>query len=203
MVMVGLALLATMSSTILTVGDGRTYAQLTDAVAAAKSGDTIAVYRKREGYGDTAVLIRKAGLKIVGMESPRIILDGGSFEYSGAGSVPRAIFQVDPGADGVMIENFELRGAHNRSYNGAGVRINAANRVTVRNCDIHGNDMGIMSNGIAGNPHAGEDQLIESCSIHENGNLKDPGYNHNLYLGGTSATIRFCNIHRSLTGHNL
>jgi len=201
--MVGLALLAAFSPTTLTVGDGRTYSQIVDAVAAAKTGDTIAVYRKVEGYLGTAVLIRKAGLKIVGMESPRIILDGGSFEYSGAGSVPRAIFQVDPGSDGVTIENFELRGAHNLSFNGAGVRINAANRVTIRNCEIHSNDMGIMSNGIAGNPHAGEDQLIENCSIHENGNLKDPGYNHNLYLGGTSVTVRFCDIYRSLTGHNL
>ncbi|MFN8219030.1 MAG: hypothetical protein U0S12_02720 [Fimbriimonadales bacterium] len=33
--------------------------------------------------------------------------------------------------------------------------------------------------------------------------MADPGYNHNLYLGGTSVTIQFCEIYGALTGHNL
>jgi hypothetical protein len=45
------------------------------------------------------------------------------------------------------LEGFELNGAHNATHNGAAVRINQANGVTIRDCLIHHSDMGIMSNG--------------------------------------------------------
>ncbi len=187
---------------VLSVGDGKPFARIEDAVKAAHAGDEIDVYARAEGYQGTAVMVHVPGLKIVGIGKP-IAIDGAGFDYSGVGSTPRAIFQVNPEADGVTIENFELRGAHNRTYNGAGVRINQAKRVTIRNCDIHDDDMGIMSNGLDGDRHAAEDQLIDRCTIHRNGNAADPGYNHNLYLGGTSVTVQFCTIDHSLTGHNL
>jgi hypothetical protein len=131
-----------------------------------------------------------------------VTINGRSFDYSGAGSTPRAIFQFNAGADNCTLEGFELVGAHNSSHNGAGVRINQANHVTVRNCSIHGNDMGIMSNG-DGTLARGVDQRIERCEIFRNGDPGEPGQNHNLYLGGTSVTLRFCEIHHSLTGHNV
>ena len=82
------------------------------------------------------------------------------------------------------------------------MRINQANHVTVRNCSIHDNDMGIMSNG-DGSLATAVDQRIEECRIYRNGDPAEPGHNHNLYLGGTSVTLRFCEIHHSLTGHNV
>ncbi len=188
--------------TTLEVGDGHTYTRVEDAVAAASPGDEIDVYPRQSGYSGTAVRVKTSGLKIIGI-GKGVRLDGGSFEYSGQGSVPRAIFQVEPNADRVVIQNLELTGAHNKSFNGAGVRINAAKNCSVLECEIHDCDMGIMSAGIEGDPHAGENQLIDHCHIHHNGNTGDPGYNHNLYLGGTSVTLRFCQIDHSLTGHNL
>lgn len=185
----------------LDVGDGKAFVRIEDAVRAAHPGDEIRVFPKSAGYPRTAVLIRTAGLKIVGQG--RIKIDGSGFDYSGVGSVPRAIFQVDPSADGVDIENFELVGANNASHNGAGLRINAANRCTLRNCSVHGNNMGIMSSGSVGDARAGSNQIIDHCEIYGNGDFSDPGYNHNLYLGGTSVTIQFCDIHDSLTGHNI
>ena len=116
--------------------------------------------------------------------------------------MPRAIFQFNPGSDHCTLEGFELSGAHNSSHNGAGVRINQANHVSVRSCSIHDNDMGIMSNG-DGSLAAAVDQRIEECRIYRNGDPAEPGQNHNLYLGGTSVTLRFCEIHHSLTGHNV
>ena len=59
-----------------------------------------------------------------------------------------------------------------------------------------------MSNG-DGSPTTAVDQRIEHCQIHHNGDPSEPGYNHNLYLGGTSVTLRFCEVHSSLTGHNV
>ena len=46
-------------------------------------------------------------------------------------------------------------------------------------------------------------QLIEHCEIHSNGDDRLPGFNHNLYLGGTSVTLRFSEVHHALTGHNV
>lgn len=192
--------LFTIRHNLLTVGAGQMYARIEVAVDAAHPGDVIEVYPGN--YSDTAVLVNKP-LTIRGVGDKPVHIDGGKFDYSGVGKVPRAIFQIDPEASGTKIERFELTGAHNASYNGAGVRINCANNVTIKECDIHGNDMGIMSNGRVGDDNAGKDQLIEHCLIHANGNSSDPGYNHNLYLGGTSVDLEFCEIFGSLTGHNL
>jgi hypothetical protein len=80
--------------------------------------------------------------------------------------------------------------------------VDRANGVSVLDCEIRGNDMGVMSNG-DGTDRTGRDLRIERCRIHHNGDPADPGFNHNLYLGGTSATLRFCEVHSSLTGHNV
>ncbi|MBX7133335.1 MAG: hypothetical protein K1X67_11725 [Fimbriimonadaceae bacterium] len=187
----------------LTVGAGKTYARIEDAVTASRAGDTIAVYRASGSgaYVRPMISIAKANLKIIGMGTTPVLLDGTGGNYSGAGSVPRALIQVNPGGDGLLIENLDLRNAHNDTHNGAGVRINQASRVTIRKCRITANDMGIMSNG-NGSSTSASDQLIEYCRIDGNGSLADPGYNHNLYLGGTGATVQFCDIAGALTGHN-
>jgi hypothetical protein len=151
-----------------------------------------------------ALFVNKAGITIKAKAEKgiRIPLRGAGFDYSGRGSVPRAIVQFNKGADGCVIEGFTLSGAHNESHNGAGIRINGANDIIVRHCEIHGNDMGIMSNG-DGTRATAVNQLIEGCLIHGNGAPADPGYNHNLYLGGTSVTLLGCEVHSSLTGHNI
>jgi hypothetical protein len=185
------------------VGPGQKFDRIEDAVAAAKPGDTVLVHPAKGGtYDKVALMIKTPKLTLRAAGKERVHLRGDGFDYSGSGRVPRAIVQFNPNADGCTLEGFELSGAHNGSYNGAGVRINQANDVTIRNCDIHDNDMGIMSNG-DGTPRTGENQLIEHCAIHANGNAKDPGYNHNLYLGGTKATLIGCEVFGSLTGHNV
>src|SRR5258708_4764016 len=95
---------------ILAVGDGKPFARIEDAVKAAHIGDEIDVYPKAAGYSRTAVMVHTPSLRIIG-KTQRITIDGDDFEYSGAGSIPRAIFQINPDADGVTIENFELRNA--------------------------------------------------------------------------------------------
>ncbi|NMC18858.1 MAG: hypothetical protein GYA33_00430, partial [Thermogutta sp.] len=197
------------------VGPGKDFTRIEDAYAAASPGDVILVYPRDGGepYEQTAVLVRKPRLTFRGMAGDAskaasgkpaglVRISGKGFDYSGRGSTPRAVFQFDPGADGCVLEGFEIFGAHNGSHNGAGVRINQADAVVVRRCHIHGNDMGIMSNG-NGSLEAGVDQRIEYCRICENGDVADPGYNHNLYLGGASVRLRFCEIYGSLTGHNV
>ncbi len=189
------------------VGSGKRFARIEEAVAVAKPGDRIRVY-PLEGdaaYEKTAVLVRTPHLDLVGMNGangrkPRLSGDG--YDYSGAGSTPRAIVQFQPEAVGAQLENFVLTGAHNQTHNGAGVRINGANDVMVAQCEITGCDMGVMSSGNA-RARTGANLLIAGCRIHRNGSDKDPGQNHNLYLGGWSVSVVGCHISHSLTGHNL
>lgn len=187
---------------VLEVGPNKAYSRIESAVQAAKNGDTIRVFPDPSNYARTAVMVTKK-LKIVSAVSTRIQIDGSDFEYSGSGKVPRAIFQIEPEASGTVISGFDLSGAHNLSFNGAGIRIQAANQVQIDNCSIHDNDMGIMSNGSRNKSWIGRGQRISYSSIFRNGSLKDPGYNHNLYLGGDSVKLFRCDIHHSLTGHNL
>lgn len=191
----------------LEVGPGKAFATIEDAHARAVEGDMILVHPRENGqpYERVAVFVKQPRLTFRAARAggrPRVRISGRGFDYSGIGSTPRAVFQFNPGADGCVLEGFELFGAHNESHNGAGVRIAGANHVVVRDCAIHDNDMGIMSNG-DGTTATGVDQRIERCEIHHNGDTADPGQNHNLYLGGTSVTLSACDVHHSLTGHNV
>lgn len=202
----GLALAAPwLGAATLEVGPGKAFARLEEANAKAQAGDTILVYPAPQPYAQVAVFVRLPRLTFRAVPAAAggfVALSGSGYDYSGAGSVPRAIFQFNRGADGCVLEGFELSGAHNSSHNGAGVRINQANQVTVRHCYLHGNDMGVMSNG-DGTAQTAVDQLFEFCLIARNGDRTEPGYNHNLYLGGTSVRLRGCEIYGALTGHNL
>ena len=194
-----------LSAATLEVGEGKPFQRIEDAVAQAKSGDEIVVYPKSDGtpYRQPALLVRTPKLTIRTADPAKpVVLDGEGFDYSGRGSVPRAIVQFNPGADGCILDGFTLINARNERFNGAGVRISQANDVTIRNCVIRNNDMGIMSNGNVAS-QTGMRQLIEKCIITDNGTTRDPGYNHNLYLGGTSVTVKECEIARAVTGHNV
>ena len=193
------------SAAVLQVGPGRQFHSIAQAVRAARPGDIVKVWPLPDGraYRRVAVLMQKPRITLESaIPGQYVKINGQGFDYSGREPLPRAIFQFDPTASGCTLRGFDLAGAHNNSSNGAGVRINAANHIVIRNCYIHGNDMGIMSNGELAR-HSGSQQVIESCLITKNGTFRQAGYNHNLYLGGTSALIRGCEISDSLTGHNL
>lgn len=202
----GVVLLATAAAQAATfeVGPGKAITRLEDALKQAKPGDEIVVHAAdAKAYAKTALLVRTQKLTIRAADkNQKVVLDGAGFDYSGRGSVPRAIVQFDPAASDCVLEGFELINVRNSSNNGAGVRINAANNITIRNCIIRSNDMGIMSNGKVAEK-TGANQLIEFCTITKNGTEKEPGYNHNLYMGGTSVFVRGCEISDSVTGHNV
>ena len=180
------------------------------AVVDANDGDTISVYPQHNNapYPQTALNIDRK-LKIYAVlkpGAPPIPLTGDGFDYSGVGNTPRAIVQFNAQARGSVLKGFELRGARNEAGNAAGVRILGAAKVTIAQCDIHSNDMGVMS-GPFDATHKAFDQRIEDCHIHHNGappeNTKRDGYAHNLYLGGDSVTVIGCDIHHATAGHNI
>jgi len=188
------------------VGPNQQFAHIEEAMAKAQPGDVIEVQPQPDehAYEQVALDVDKPRITIraAAPAGKRVQLSGRGFNFTGHGSVPRAIVQFDVNATGCVLEGFELCGAHNESHNGAGVRINQANDVTIRACEIHDNDMGLMSNG-DGTLNRAQNQRIETCVIHHNGDRGEPGYNHNLYLGGASVTLSGCEIYSSLTGHNV
>ncbi len=199
--------ITTATAADLEVGPGKPFATIETALAQAKDGDTILVHPNpgNAPYEKVAVKVRVPNLTIRSAApegAPRVKLSGEGYDYSGVGSIPRAIVQFDPSAHDGTLAGFELYGARNASHNGSGVRINGANGVTIENCEIHHNQMGIMSGGVS-ETSAAAGQLISRCEIHHNGAEDEPGYSHNLYLGGISARVRFCDIHHSTAGHNL
>jgi len=197
------------SGSELNVGPGQPFQRIEDALATAKPGDILLIHAlpQNQPYDKVALLIRQPDLMLRAVPDhpgQLVRLSGTGFDYSGDGRIPRAMVQFDPPAQGCTLDGFDLSGAHNAWHNGAGVRINQANDVLVTHCEIHDNDMGIMSNGSAlATPPSGNHQRIEHCLIHHNGAACDPGNNHNLYLGGTSVTLLDCEVHSSLTGHNV
>ena len=185
----------------LEVGPGLAFERVEDALAAAGAGDTLLV-RPRPGgaaYERPALLVNKP--VIIRAAGP-VVFDGAGFDYSGNGRVPRAIVQFDPGASGSTLEGFTLVNARNGWRNAAGVRVNQANNITVTNCVIRACEMGIMSNGsVAGN--TATNQLFTHCLVTLNGSPGDGGQSHNLYLGGTDATLRHCEVSHSTSGNNV
>ena len=191
----------------LEVGPGRRYQKIEAAYDAASPGDVILVYPLPDGepYRRVALNVRKPRITFRAVHTSgknRVRIDGSGFEYSGAGAIPRAIFQFYRGADGCVLEGFELYGARNRTHNGAGVRVHDASWVTIRDCSIHDNDMGIMTSG-TGALDSAVGLLIERCVIYRNGSRERLGYSHNLYLGGTSVVVRGCEVRQSTAGHNV
>ncbi len=194
----------------LEVGEGKAFLSIEAAYKEAQPGDTILIHPLPEGrtYNKVALFVSKPritfrGVPVLLSTTSRLlpILSGKGVNYTGVGQVPRAVLQFNASANECVVDNLEISGAHNDSHNGAAIRINEANQVAILNCDLHHNDMGIMSNGeVARN--TGADTLIERCHIHHNGDTTDPGYNHNLYMGGTSVVITDCEIDHSVTGHN-
>jgi hypothetical protein len=201
-----LFLCSQVSADILKVGPGETYNSIETAYSSASNGDTILVYPKDNGspYTQPALYVSKSNISFIGQDPDggRIDLDGAGYNYSGVGSTPRAMFQFNEGADGCVVANFEIHNCTNMSYNGAGFRFNQANDVTVRNCHVHHCDMGVMANG-SYTDNTASNILIEACLVHDNGNTNHAGYNHNFYLGGSSITLKGCNVHSPLTGHNI
>src|SRR6185295_5286466 len=90
-------------------------------------------------------------------------------------------------------ENIEFTGARVPDRNGAGVRIHAKGKVTLRNCYFHDNENGVLGDA--------DEILIDRCVFDRNGG--PDGQSHNIYVWGPSVTIRNSTIQRSIQGHNI
>lgn len=175
------------------VGPGRACPTVA-SLPALKAGDIVeiapGVYHEVKRWTNPGTAAHPITIRGVGDSRP--VFDASGLMVDGRMPNPRAVFQVE--ADYLVLENLEFKNARNGD-NGSGLRVTGGNFVTVRGCKITQCDMGIMSDSCRG-------LLIESSEIAANGTASYDGYSHNLYLGGKSATIRFCYIHDALFGQN-
>ncbi|MDB4966810.1 MAG: putative peptidoglycan bound protein, partial [Myxococcales bacterium] len=130
-----------------------------------------------------------------GVAGPRPVFDATGKDLSGAGPVPRAIFQWNGGSYWV-VEHLELENAANTSgANGSGFRVTAGGHdITLRDLSIHDCQDGAQSDGAS-------TITIESSEIFHNG--AGDGQSHNLYLQGESVRLIGNHIHDSVVGQNI
>ena len=171
------------SGRTLRVGPERNYKTIRAASQAAADGDIILIdageYRADVTRWDRNDLVVWAP-----EGRARLIAGGASEEDKGIWVVDGSNFTAD---------NIEFSGARASDRNGAGVRIRAAGKVTLRNCYFHDNQNGVLGDA--------EELVVESCVFDHNG--AGDGKSHNLYVGGASVTIRYCHIQRAVAGHNI
>jgi hypothetical protein len=173
----------------LQVGPNQAYATPCAAIAAAKPKDQIEI---APGTYTDSCAITLAGLTLRGKGGqPKIDLSGTDHpaQY-------KAIYVI--AADDVTVEGLELTGAHITDDNGAnaaGLRVEAKG-LTVRGCNIHDNQNGILG-GSAGT------LTIEHTEFHDNGlgdGCNQDGCTHNVYVGGIDTLyFRFNWSHRIAT----
>jgi hypothetical protein len=184
---------ACLSATTYQVGPTRAYVTV-GSLPSLSPGDIVeidpATYNEVKRWTVPGTAAQPITVRGVGAARP--VFDATGQNVDGALPHPRAVFQVE--ADFVTLENLEFQNARNGN-NGAGIRVTSGNNVTVRNCRITACDMGIMCDN-------NSNLVIEASEVASNGTALYDGYSHNFYLGGNSATIRYCYIHDSLYGQN-
>jgi len=128
-----------------------------------------------------------------GVPGPRPLFDAAGLDLSGAGSVPRAIFQFTGGSHW-LVEHLELKNAHNAADNGAAFRLTAGSLdVVIEDVSVHDCQDGFMSDGVA-------TLTVRSSDVFRNGVA---GYSHNFYVQGDSIVLIGNHIHDSVHGQNV
>ncbi|HEY8086200.1 MAG TPA: hypothetical protein VIF09_00095, partial [Polyangiaceae bacterium] len=133
-------------------------------------------------------------LVMMGAPGPRPVFDGTGNDLSGAGSVPRAIFQFT-GASHWRVSHLELKNATGSSGNGAAFRATASSDDdVVSDNSIHDCEDGLMSDGSG-------TFTIQNNEIFHNG--ANDGQTHNMYLDSDTVRIVGNYIHDSNGGQNV
>ena len=117
---------------------------------------------------------------------------------------------LDSGVN-LTVSGLDISGAANdpSSNNGAGIRFEGGNGVLrVTNCNIHGNQDGILTGGVdAASPQGGMSVFIDHSEIANNGvDSSNPafGFDHNVYAGTlTELSVTNSYFHGALGGHEI
>jgi hypothetical protein len=160
------------SSATLKVGADRPFTAPSQAIQAARDGDTIEI--DAGVYPGDVATIRANHLTIRGVGKGLAKLPAHGKDAGG-----KAIWVV-VGSD-LTVENIEFSGARVRDHNGAGLRPEGKN-LTVRNCRFYDCENGVLG----GNGR----MLFEGCQFEHCGPVGDPA-THSLYIGERCTKLIF------------
>jgi len=161
---------------VLHVGPGQRFARPCQAIAAARTGDSIEIdARGNRAYRGDVCAWSTNRLTIVGVHGRAHI------DAAGANSEGKAIWVI--AGNDTTIENVELSGARVPDDNGAGIRLEGAG-LTLEHCRFDHNQEGILAGD---NPVS--DIVIDSSVFADNG--AGDGFSHNIYINHVrSFTLR-------------
>ncbi len=206
------------------IGPGKTYATPA-ALSQAKvvqSGDTVLIDGNHT-YNDAEAIVlwKQNNLTVRGVliKGKRPVMDStGYYTYlPELGTNLDEIWEIR--GDNVLVENIEFTGANQGSAGsdtggvGAGIGVRCpdstvdtcTNRVTIRNCYFHHNEVGLQSFS-----DANIDLTVEGCEFAFSGDLDsnwkiiNGGYSHNVYIGNIKKfTMKNSYSHGAYLGHEV
>ncbi|MGA2032871.1 MAG: right-handed parallel beta-helix repeat-containing protein [Thermoguttaceae bacterium] len=166
------SLITAAAAATLKVGPQQQFARPSQAIQAARDGDTIEI--QAGVYAGDVATIRANHLTIRGVGNGRAKLAAHGRDAGG-----KAIWVVT-GSD-LTVENIEFSEARVRDRNGAGMRPEGKN-LTVRNCRFYDCENGILGgNG---------EMLFEGCEFEHCGPVDNPA-THSLYIGERCTKLVF------------
>jgi hypothetical protein len=168
----------------LEVGEGREFKQPSEAVAAAKDGDTIDIYPGQ--YSDCAG-IRQSNITIEG-KGPGVVM-------TGKVCAGKAILVAD--GSNITVRNITLQRARAEDGNGAGIRAEGGN-LTVENSRFLNNENGILSSSrqgiqirIVGSEFIGNGTCEKACA-------------HGMYINHIALLhVERCKFLNTHAGHHI
>jgi hypothetical protein len=171
---------------VVRVGPQRELKRPSAAARAARDGDTIEIDAGIYD-GDVAVWTQNR-LTIRAL--------GGVVHLRAAGqSAEGKAIWVVKGRD-TTIEGIEFSGARVSDRNGAGIRAEGPG-LTVRRCNFHDNENGILTGS-----NADSDIVVENSVFARNGS--GDGQSHNIYIGRVRTfRLRFNYVHHAVVGHDV
>jgi hypothetical protein len=173
---------------LLRVGPVRTLTRPSQAAAIAQDGATVEI--DAADYGGDVAVWRQNRLTLRGIGGrARLRAEGRAAEG-------KAIWVIT-GAH-VTVENVELSGTRVPGHNGAGIRAEGA-ELTIRNCRLHHNEMGLLTNN-----NSASRVLIEDSEFDHNrtDTARNGRLGHNIYIGRIAGfVLRRSHVHDAHIGH--
>ena len=177
---------AHVQATIWQVGPGLTYTAPSQVSTLVGDGDTVDI--EAGNYPSDVARWTAHDLLLRGVGGPA------DLESNGMAWGGKAIWVIQ--GDRTTVEWIAFRECSVPDNNGAGIR-QEGHHLTVRNCQFHNNENGILAGTV--NPST---ITVEHCEFGANG--FGDGYSHNLYINNVDSLIfRYNYSHHAVVGHEL
>ena len=175
---------------VLRVGPNQQYTYPSQAARVARDGALVEIHFGQ--YEADVAVWRQNDLTLRGVgERPHLRAGGRAAEG-------KAIWVIK--GDRVTVENVEMSGARVPSRNGAAIRAEGAD-LTIRNCRLHHNEMGLLTN-----PSPDSVVMIEDSEIDHNttDTAAHGRLGHNIYVHRARLfVLRNSHVHGARTGHQV